>query len=181
MKHCLRKSGLWRALPILLCFLQPQIAAGMEKIEAGEEGPGFELQVSGKFQPDFGSSRRYSHAEMQALAEEVLIRMENQLGVRFNRRDPQYVWALAEFFGLTPQEDLEPYSTPMEEGDAYYFSEVDSYQHAELYPQTAQGNLMFKLDEHWTPQGHVAVADAIEAWIQAEGLFHLGKSRGLQR
>ena len=114
----------------------PMPAAGMEYIEP-EEDKGFELDVPRKFQPDFESSRQYSHEEMEALAEEVLIRIENQLAAPFNRRDPQHVWALAEFFGLTPQEELDPYSTPMEEGDAYYFAEVETHQHTELYPQTA--------------------------------------------
>ncbi len=97
----------------------------------------FELDVSELYQPNFEHPRKYSPKEMDLLAQEVLSKLERKLGTNFIRRDPQHIWALAEFFALTPREDLDLYSTPMEEGDVYYFSQFDANKDKELYPQDA--------------------------------------------
>lgn len=97
----------------------------------------FTFDLSKEYQPDFEQPRKYSREEMEALAQEVLAKMDENLGTPFNRQDPQHVQILAEFFGLTPAENLDLYSTPMEEPDIRYFSEVSVHQEKELYPQNA--------------------------------------------
>ena len=61
-------------------------------------------------------------------------KIEKKLGTEFDRTDSNHVWTLAEFFGLTPAKVLDPYSTPMEEGDVNYFANVEANQDTELFP-----------------------------------------------
>lgn len=95
------------------------------------------FDVSKKYQPDFENPRKYSSEEMENMAQEILIKIEKTLGAEFNRKDPEHVRVAAEFFALTPREDLDPYSTPMEDADIFYFSQDDALKEKELYPQTA--------------------------------------------
>ena len=99
----------------------------MTSSEAHADQPEIKLDVSGEFQPDFENPRKYSRKEMNQLAEEVLIKIEKILNKPFNRKDPQHVWMLAEFFWLTPNEALDVYSTPMEEADVRYFAQAEQF------------------------------------------------------
>jgi hypothetical protein len=120
-----------RILIFLIMAGSPPVFAGSGPQNAGE---GFRLDLSEKYQPDFKTPRRYDRAEMKALALEVLFKIQRKTGQSFNRRDPQHVMALAEFFGLTPHRELDLYSMPMDEPDVRYFSEVDTYRNQEFYP-----------------------------------------------
>jgi len=141
-------AGLWLAAvgAILLTvedpalFSSPEIQESVARIEEIEKPKGdtdFKLDLSEEYQPDFEHPRTYRREEMENLAREVLAKVEKTLGAPFNREDPQHVWALAEFFGLSPVESLDPYSTPVDEGDIGYFSEFSTHQDQELYPQDA--------------------------------------------
>ena len=126
----------WVVVGLFLMGLMiiPDVHADSVGVEAAE----FKLNVSGEFQPDFENPRKYSRKEMNQLAQEVLPKIEKILNAPFNRKDPQHVWALAEFFGLTPKDALDIYSTPMEEADVRYFSEVNQFKDKELYPQNSE-------------------------------------------
>jgi len=95
------------------------------------------FDLSKAYQPDFDRPRQYSREEMEGLSREVLAKIEKRLGARFNGEDRTHVRALAEFFRLTPDKGLDPYSTPMSEGDISYFSELQTHKAKELYPQDA--------------------------------------------
>lgn len=97
----------------------------------------FSLDVSKKFQLDFEHPKKYSPAEMKALAREVLKKMEKRLGEKFDRENPAHTIALAKFFGLTSIPALDPYSAPINDGDTY-FSDFNKHKDKELYPQNAE-------------------------------------------
>ena len=123
---------------ILFIFIQLGMPSkGWAASEEEKDSVDFTLDLSTEYQPDFEQPRKYTREEMESLAQEVLVKIEEKLQTQFNREDPQHVQILAEFFGLTPVESLDPYSTPMEEGDIGYFSEFDTHQDLELYPQNA--------------------------------------------
>ncbi len=124
------------ALISLFLILNSSNAFGIAPQNSSEKV--FRFDLSERFQPDFKTPRRYSRAEMSALALEVIFKIQRIIGKNFNRRDPQHVMALAEFFGLTPRPDLDLYSMPMEEADIRYFSEIDTYKNQEFYPLSAQ-------------------------------------------
>jgi len=111
------------------------------------------FDVSEAYQPDYDNPRAYSRDEMNQMASEVLSKIEADLGQAFDRRDPQHVWRAAEFFGLLEREDLDVYSTPMEEADVRYFSEIKAYGDKELYPQTAE-ELMIRF--YWEGLARIA-------------------------
>lgn len=98
---------------------------------------GFAFNLSEEYRPDFDHPRKYNREEMERLAGEVLEKIEAELGAQFDRGNPEHVRTLAEFFGLTSLPSLDPYSTPMTEGDISYFVEIDQHQDKELYPQNA--------------------------------------------
>lgn len=122
---------------LILAFIPAVFAAPYPD---GERSPGktFQLNLSEKYQPDFKTPRRYERAEMKALALEVQFKLQRKIGRAFDRKDPQHVMALAEFFGLTPHKELDLYSMPMEEADVRYFSEVDTYKNQEFYPVSGE-------------------------------------------
>lgn len=97
----------------------------------------FRFDLSEFYQPDFERPRKYTPEEMDRLAWEVAVKMRERLNGEFNRKDPQHIMAMAEFFALTPREDLDLYSAPMHEGDIYYFTQIDKNKNRELYPQDA--------------------------------------------
>ncbi len=128
MTVLIRKPRRWLAAVSIALVM----AGGTPAVAASD----LQFDVSKKYQPDFKHPRKYSPEEMESLSQEVLAKIEKTLGAKFNRKDPQHVQALAEFFNLTPVEILDPYSTPMEDADIFYFSEVDVLKDKELYPQT---------------------------------------------
>ncbi len=135
----------------------------------------FKLEVSEDFQPDFKSPKRYSREEMEKMAWEVLTKLQDRMGVFFNRRDPQHVWALADFFGLTSRSDLDIASTPMEEPDVRYFTEVDTYGAKEYYPQDA---VDLAIRFYWESLARMAAAH-MKAEAIRRGRFESSlKSRG---
>jgi hypothetical protein len=95
---------------------------------------GVSLSLPLYFQPDFEHPRRFSVEDMEILAQETFARFARQNGFAFNRNDPHHVFLLAEFFHLTPVDELDPYSAPMEESDIRYFTEIEVHQDSELYP-----------------------------------------------
>lgn len=104
---------------------------------AVETRQNFRFDLSEFYQPDFERPRKYTREDMKRLAWETVTKMKERLNGEFNRRDPQHIKTMAEFFALTPREDLDPYSAPIEEGDIYYFAQVDKNKDRELYPQDA--------------------------------------------
>lgn len=95
------------------------------------------LNVSEKFQPNYDHPQQYSLRAMEQMARETLYKLGKELGVSFNRKDPQHILRLAEFFHLTSEERLDLFSTPMEEADVRYFSEVEAHKNDEFFPITA--------------------------------------------
>lgn len=112
---------------------------------------------------------------METLAREVLTQIEKKLGTPFNRKDPQHVWTLAEFFGLTPREDLDLYSTPMEEPDVRYFSEIEEHGRKELYPQTPE-DLVIRF--YWEGLARAGAAYYKLEVVNEKRSAHPQKSRG---
>lgn len=104
---------------------------------AVETRQNFRFDLSEFYQPDFERPRKYTSDDMKRLAWETVTKMKERLNGEFNRRDPQHIMAMAEFFALTPREDLDLYSAPMEAGDIYYFAQIDKNKDRELYPQDA--------------------------------------------
>lgn len=151
------KTGLWLAVAgaalITLGYPVPLASPGTD----------FEFDLSKEYQPDFEHPRKYSREEMESLAQEVLAKIEKKLGVPFNRKDPQHVGALAEFFALTPREDLDPYSTPMEEPDI------------QLYPHDAK-QLVIRF--YWEGLGRTAARHYKLEVVDDKRSPHPQKSRG---
>ena len=112
---------------------------------------------------------------MEGLAQEVLAKIEKNLGAKFNREDPQHVQMLAEFFGLTPVESLDIYSTPMEEPDIRYFSEINTHQDKELYPQNAT-QLVIRF--YWEGLTRIAAAYYKSEVVNNRQAQNFQKSRG---
>lgn len=140
-----------------------------------EDSSDFTLEFSEKYQPDFDHPRAYSHEEMENLAGEVLERIESKLGIPLDRENPEHVRALAEFFGLTPRLNLDPYSTPMTEGDISYFVEVDQHRDKELYPQNER-ELAIRF--YWEGLARVAAAYHKLEVVNDKRSPHPQKSRG---
>ncbi len=120
------------------CFLLAAIvfSSSVQSEEFKRPLPGYsKLNVSKKYQPSFSLPQKYSQADMERLAREVLIKMEAQLKVKFDRGNAEHVEKLAEFFGLVSDERPDVYSTPMTESDITYFSDFEQFGKKELYPQ----------------------------------------------
>lgn len=133
MNTTFQQSGISLALACAVL-----ITAGNAVSIANSKPQGYEaFDLSKEYQPDFERPRKYSREEMEILAQKVLAKIGKRLGTPFDRKDPEHVRALAEFFALTPRADLDPYSTAMEDGDIFYFSALDTQQDKELYPQNA--------------------------------------------
>lgn len=98
----------------------------------------FVFDLSAQFQPDYKTPRQYTRSEMKAMAREAVSKVQERSGKYFSRMDPQQVWYLADFFGLMPRADLDPYSMPMQEADIRYFSEISAHENQELFPETAE-------------------------------------------
>lgn len=106
------------------------------EVEVVPSGVAFSLPLY--FQPNFEQPRKYTVEDMEILAQEALFRVGKKLGgVPFDRRNPQHVRELAEFFLLTPVDKLDPFSAAMDDSDIRYFSEIDVHQDSELYPSAA--------------------------------------------
>lgn len=73
----------------------------------------------------------------------------------FDRENAQHVLVLAEFFRLTSEEELDIYSTPMEEGDVRYFADTDQFSDKELYPLSTS-DLVIRF--YWEGLARVAAA-----------------------
>jgi hypothetical protein len=121
----------------LFCFLTLG-SAETEYVNPYQEKTPSIFDVSNKYQPKPGNFREYTPQMMKELAQEVLVKMESKLGQPFNREDPIHVLALADFFRLTSDKELDVYSTPMEDSDAFYFSDFESFKQKELYPQNEE-------------------------------------------
>lgn len=128
----------WKILRAVFFLMVAGTAAVFADSGAQYAGGGFRLDLSEKYQPDFKAPRRYGRSEMRALALEVQFKIQRKIRQSFNRKDPQHVMALAEFFGLTPHPELDLYSMAMEEPDVRYFSEVDTYRNQEFYPVSGE-------------------------------------------
>ncbi len=109
-----------------VCFVPTANAASHETTS---------FEVSQMYQPDFDHPHKFSRLEMDALAKEVLEKIQTKINTPFDRTNIEHVQALAEFFALTPRADLDPYSTPMEEPDMEYFVAVEENKQKELYPR----------------------------------------------
>lgn len=139
------------------------------------DSAGFTLDLSKEYRPDFDNPRKYSREEMKSLAAEVLEKIEAKLGAKFDREDREHVRTLAEFFGLTPSSSLDPYSTPMTEGDISYFVEVTQHKDKELYPQNAT-QLVVRF--YWEGLARVAAAHYQLEVVDNNRSPHPQKTRG---
>lgn len=133
------------------------------------------FEVSAEFQPNYESPQKYSRIQMERMAGVVLEKLGLRLGTPFNRRDPQHVFALAEFFSLTTDDILDIFSTPMEEADVHYFSDVESHQDKELYPLTSV-DLVIRF--YWEGLARTSAAQYQLVVVNERKAVHPVKSRG---
>ena len=162
--------------PLVICVISTTALpiACFERQGLAEE-PAAAFDLSADYQPDYERPRQYSRAEMNAMAREALSKIESDLGQSFDREDVQHVWQAADFFGLLARDDLDPYSTPMEEADVRYFSEIREFSEKELYPQTAE-ELIIRF--YWEGQARIAAAHHKLEVVNERRAVHPQKSRG---